>query len=537
MSLCLLAPAIILMGLLLEAQYRGSREQFELQLLSTTRALGIAADREIDRSRATLEALAVASSLQSADFAGFEQQARAASRSTAGWIVLNDDNQQQVVNTHMEPGAALAKGGFPPQAWEALKQGRTRVSGITTGTLIQRPIIAIDRPMLIGGRLYVLSYVQEPAAFQSLFAPKLLPPSWTGAVVDQNGRIIARSRKPEQTVGHMATPDLLATIRRGAEGVTFARSLEGTRSLVAYTRSPLTGWTFAIGVPRRELELTAAGSLSIALFAFSVLIVLGFIAARLFANPISREIAALADDAAVLVREDRYIRRPAELMETSKVREAMGAVAGELDRREAEEHRARERQQTLINELNHRVKNTLAAVQSLAWQTFRAERDRPLVKAFEARLLALSRAHNLLTDNAWMGADLQEVVSRTLQAYGERAHWRGPLVSLSPETAVSLSLVLHELATNAAKYGAFSDNGRVEIEWRLLAGDRLEFRWTETGGPKVAPPATTGFGTRLVRLSIEHELEGLLTSEYPEEGFRCRIELPLGRGARTAARR
>ena len=195
-----------------------------------------------------------------------------------------------------------------------------------------------------------------------------------------------------------------------------------------------------------------------------------------------------------------------------------------------------ERQRLLINELNHRVKNTLATVQSIAAQTFRDvhEESRPKLKAFEERLFALARAHDVLTRENWEGAELREIIAEVLEPYrrlaGERFEVRGPHLRLSPSMALALAMALHELATNASKYGALSvPRGRVSIRWTLTSGDspKLALQWREHHGPSVLPPTRRGFGTRLIERSLASDLGGHVRLIYDPSGVICRVEAPL----------
>lgn len=194
---------------------------------------------------------------------------------------------------------------------------------------------------------------------------------------------------------------------------------------------------------------------------------------------------------------------------------------------------AAERQDVLINELNHRVKNTLAIVQSLAQQSFAGAADETGedFENFSARLAALASAHNLLTACSWEKADLREIIAGSLQATAgfdaRRYDLDGPRAVLHPQPAVALAMIVHELSTNAIKHGAFSTpRGRVSVSWTARPeGDRcrVAIDWVESGGPAVAPPARQGFGTRLIRRGLG-DRESQVTIDYRREGLRCRIE-------------
>lgn len=190
------------------------------------------------------------------------------------------------------------------------------------------------------------------------------------------------------------------------------------------------------------------------------------------------------------------------------------------------------RQQLLVNELNHRVKNTLATVQSIAAQTFRDGVGGEAKKGFEGRLLALSRAHDVLTQENWEGADLKDLVTGVVaQMCGDRLSFDGPTVHLKPQLALTLSVALHELCTNATKYGALTaSEGRVEIAWSLAnenPGKRLVLRWSESGGPAVVAPDRRGFGTRVIERSLAREHKAQVDLEFAAPGLRCTLDIPL----------
>ncbi|WP_436050519.1 HWE histidine kinase domain-containing protein [Phenylobacterium sp. LjRoot225] len=193
-----------------------------------------------------------------------------------------------------------------------------------------------------------------------------------------------------------------------------------------------------------------------------------------------------------------------------------------------ERRRAERRQQLLINELNHRVKNTLATVQSIAAQTLRSASNLTSAReVFEARLVALAAAHDLLTAESWRGARLTDVAATAMAPFETTQRPQivrfGPPVWLTAYRALALSLALHELAANAAKYGALSvPEGRVTIRWSVC-GDELRLFWIEEGGPPVAAPSHSGFGTRLLQRSLAHELHGEVAFTFAPEGVRCEI--------------
>ena len=251
-------------------------------------------------------------------------------------------------------------------------------------------------------------------------------------------------------------------------------SLDGVPLITGFSRSPLTGWTVAAGLSESSLIAPLWRNLAIASTIGVVLLLTGLAFAVRMATAVAR-----------------------------------GEMLHDL----------------LIEELNHRVKNTLAIMQAIAVQTFRgatrAEREK-----FEGRLGALAEAHNLLSSDKWQGSELKDVLERVLRPYvisnPERVRMCGPRVPLAPRIAVVLSMIVHEIATNAAKYGALSnDNGTVGIDWKILdeaGGDLLRLIWTESGGPPVTAPIHHGFGSRLIERSARDQLGGEATVDFLPRG-------------------
>ncbi|HEX4098095.1 MAG TPA: HWE histidine kinase domain-containing protein [Caulobacteraceae bacterium] len=204
------------------------------------------------------------------------------------------------------------------------------------------------------------------------------------------------------------------------------------------------------------------------------------------------------------------------------------AIAG-ASRDLTEPKKAEDLQRLMLNELNHRVKNSLATVQSIADQTLRGATDLQAARdAIDQRICSLARAHDLLTARNWIGADLREVVERVLEPYAaEKFRIHGGPLELAPQQALALSMALHELATNAAKYGALSSpDGIVELRWRHEDG-QFQLIWREQGGPVVAPPTRRGFGSRLLQRALMRELGGSTTVIYPPEGVVFEVAAPL----------
>jgi two-component sensor histidine kinase/DNA-binding response OmpR family regulator len=205
-----------------------------------------------------------------------------------------------------------------------------------------------------------------------------------------------------------------------------------------------------------------------------------------------------------------------------RVARISGVTIDITDRKEAEE-----RQTLLAREVDHRARNALAVIQSIIRLT-RARSVEDYVAAIEGRIKALARAHTLLSDSRWHGADLATLVAEELAPYrtGDKVAMNGPDVSLEPSTAQGLALALHELATNAAKHGALSSiSGKLSLAWQLRP-DALVLEWNESGGPPITPPASRSFGLRVIRASIEQQLSGETTFDWDPKGLHCSVSIP-----------
>lgn len=260
------------------------------------------------------------------------------------------------------------------------------------------------------------------------------------------------------------------------------------------------------------------------------------------------------DQASAIIANDRAVMDSGETLRVEEVftdasgkerifqgtkapmRDSDGVIVGVVGvTTDVTEHsRAQRRLRLMIDELNHRVKNTLAIVQGIAYQTFRQEGIALEARqAFDQRLAALGKAHGLLTRESWESADLAAVATEACAPHldgADRIIMSGPPLRLAPKTAVTIAMALHELCTNAAKYGALSvDAGRVALTWSIERGarHRLHLRWQESGGPPVVAPSRRGFGSLMIERALSTELQGDVRLDFESAGLVCVIDAPL----------
>ena len=255
---------------------------------------------------------------------------------------------------------------------------------------------------------------------------------------------------------------------------------------------------------------------------------------------VEAQIAAGRDQAPVAIqyrvrhKDGRWIwieGQPRVLFDAAGVAISLQDSVRDISERKA----AEQRQMLMMHELNHRVKNTLATLQSIAIQTLNAaESPEAFARSFNARLVALSHSHDVLTQNDWAGARLRDVIVEQLKPHeradGARFDLAGPDAQVSPKTAVALGMAFGELATNAAKYGALSvDRGTVSIRWAYATeagASRLRLVWREQGGPRVDPRPRPGFGARLIERGLPHELGGAAQLKFEPDGLVCEMDFP-----------
>ncbi|HEX7789752.1 MAG TPA: HWE histidine kinase domain-containing protein [Afipia sp.] len=352
----------------------------------------------------------------------------------------------------------------------------------------------------------------------------------TIVIADRNGIVVSREPAPEKYVG-TKIDDSIGRINMPTPGTEDIIGLDGVPRIVGYIPASVTpfGLYVSSGIARSEAfePIDRAVRNSIALFALgsAVAFLLSWLVGEsIIRRPLMRMVATA-----------EAWRRGHDAVRTGIVgrSDEIGVLGQTFDRlmdenamREEQRALAEERREILVHELAHRVKNTLATVQSIASLSFRHSQGPEALRQFHERLQALVRGHDLLTRKNWQHAGLSEIAEAAIaplqEERGHRFAISGPAVDLPPTTAVPMAMILHELCTNAVKYGALSnDSGRVTIGWTAQpdeAGTAVSLIWSENGGPAVTSPEEEGFGTRLIA-NLSRQLGGDCTFRYPPSGL------------------
>jgi two-component sensor histidine kinase len=477
-------PLIIFSGVIIYKNYLQDRQDAQERVLGLTRSIRQTLDREVQGMVSGLSVLASSRALRDDDFAAFQIGAAAFAKQFANnpTIVVADAEGKIVFNSGAEAGAPLGQRAQRADRDVVFKTGKAAFSPVFTGAVSHKLLVTITVPVFRGDKVvYDLSFNPPLSIFQRIIEQLSPGTDWTISIFDQTGVNLARIPNPELTLGQRASPTLYAVLLSSPEGQTSTVSLEGVPLVTAFTRSELTGWIAAAGVAESTLTAPALQNLLIALLIGGFLLLIGLSFALRMAHQIAR-----------------------------------GEAMHEL----------------LINELNHRVKNTLATVQSLASQTFRQSNDGEARHKFGSRLAALGGAHDLLSEQKWEGTDIHEVLETVLapfQTGGDRFMLSGPSVRLSARCVTMFSMVIHELATNATKYGALSvPEGRVRIEWQDTGGGRhVDLQWAEFHGPPVEPRSRVGFGSALIEQGFAAQLGGKAELTFKRSGLVCNLECPV----------
>ena len=352
-------------------------------------------------------------------------------------------------------------------------------------------------------------------------------------VADRDGIIIAREPFPERYVGTEIPETFLERISGTAGGTIRVVSQDGVERIVGYQPATMRlGLYVSAGVSVEDSfapinEATLRGALMAAIGGLvALLLALSF--GRQF---IRRPLLRLLDTIGAWRAGDHKARTgmPAGRAEFHQVAQAIDEMLDELEERQAAQQDAEQHRDLLARELDHRVKNLLATVQALARQSFRdADIARAPLEAFYGRLAVMSDAHKLLTGQHSESADIADIIDTAVRPFaehdGQRFALAGGQVELHAKAALSLAMAMHELCTNAAKYGALSnETGRVAIGWALTEGQQIVITWRESGGPPVAEPSGKGFGSRMIERALAADLGATVTFAYAPEGLVCTI--------------
>ena len=525
-------PFIVFASVTLLRDYQSGQEASRQYMQNTSRALMQAVDRDLDTYRAVVATLTSNTLIGRPDLSLFDVRLREVLRSLpeGSIFILADSTGRQVINTAVPFGAPLFQPFNIASIDHVFGRHEPRISELFVEAVTGRPGVSIAVPVVREGAvLYALAIVIPIGLIQKNLSAQKLPDGWLAGIVDPTGTLIARHPHPELYVGKKAAPLLVEGIRRVAEGTVETPSLENIIVSSTWSRSDFSGWATAVAQPRSDFIAPLVNKLFWLGGGGLALLLAGIACSLILGRRIAYQMTGLTKGAVAMGHGLPVDVPDSGIEEIREIGSALALGSSEL-------RSSRERQDLIMAELDHRVRNTLAVVQSLLRLSAKEGQSKEdFVPSAIGRIDALAAAHGILTQTQWRGGSLRQLISDELRAYMSRDSNRvvvdGADVLLSPKPAISVALVLHELATNAVKYGALSTpEGRVRIS--LTANEqgptpRLIIVWLEAGGPSVAKPTREGFGTKLIRSSLTSEFGASVTLEFSPEGAMCTVILPL----------
>jgi len=481
-------PLTVFAVALVYYNYDAKRRTAYDRILQIARGVASNIDAEFHAAIASLEVLSLSEALQRNDLAAFKKKAEyfVTAHFPQSNVVVSDSSGQQLLNTAVPAGTPLPRYVRMDALRRVFEKGEPQISGLLFGPVLRRNIVVVDVPVWRDGKvIYDLAASLPLSTFTDIIVRQQPAPDWTIAAFDREGTVIARSRDYEQFVGRRASPSLYTGLMNQLEGTLDTTTFDGTVVLTGFTHAPFSGWSAAVGIPKSSLTVELWRSVGVLAGLGIICLTLGTLFAVRLASQLARSQA------------DREL---------------------------------------LIKELNHRVKNILMMVQALVASTLRSVASIPdAKKAIDQRIIALGCAHDVLTEGHWESADLRQLVLSVVQPY-RTEHTNGidvlgPDLRLNPRATVALAMVIHELMTNAAKYGALShSDGCVQVEWSTPedgGARKLRMVWTEMGGPPIQSPTRRGFGSTLIEQSITRGLGGTFEKHFDPAGLICRMVLPL----------
>ncbi|WP_279483592.1 sensor histidine kinase [Aureimonas sp. SK2] len=480
------------------------RHRVEASASAAATAIRSQLDRELEAMKAALQALATSPNVEGGNFDALREQALELLRFRGSAIAVRDRSHQQFMNTYAKPGAKLPVSTDPTLVEtdrRVFETGLPQVSDLYVGAVSRKPFVMVDVPLTRDGQiLYALNMAIAPEALRDALAGDSLPGGWMVSLLDGADRVIARTKDHEQFVGKPATESFRLAATGSSGFVAGVESLNGTSVSAAYEQLDGSDWRVVVSVPSSVLA-APLWQLTVTLLVAALLAAAtSTLLARFYSDGLDRQVGSVQRMADLVGRDGPLSREGGTVVE-------LESIAGAL--READVAiKARDRHKDLLlAELNHRVRNTLAVLLSVVGQTIRAGGDvEAIARKAAGRIMALSRAHDLLSSAEWSPIALSDLVARTTEQENVSITYVGDDVMLRPEAVAPLAQVLHELAVNERVH----TNGRaaaIVVRGGIEGSDfRLEWKRDVYDGDAAGVPS--GFGFRLVRLCLERQLFG-----------------------------
>jgi two-component sensor histidine kinase len=520
-------PSFVFSLMILKRSMDDQERVVDALLKASTGSVTRAVEREVDNMLTTLRVLASSRSLENDDLSAFYRRAASSLSGTGMHLLIIDRSYQQRVNTRVPFGKPLGRASDPLSVDRAFRSGVPLVSPVFFGRTAKTWVFNVYLPIFAARREddYLMTLTRDAVSLERPIGRDVLSPGWNAAIIDGKGDVVAAS-DPKVEPGK---PFFLSIVPSLRVGVGEAEE-QGIRYRTVTEFSILSGWKIVAWAKAADVDATArrsyvwlsGGALVFALIALAISLAI--------ARMMSRGVRLLAADARRLGQGKPVALRHHMVEEVAVVSAALSDAAEERVRAEAEIR-------FLMREVAHRSKNQLSVIQSMLTQSATSlESRQDFVETFRRRVAGLARSTDLMIANAAQGIDMDELAHNQLQPFipegCDRFSFSGPPVRLDTQVSQMLGMALHELATNATKYGALANaHGRVDLSWRL-DDDTFRLVWRESRAdiaPEMRTPGRKGFGTLVLERMLGMSLDARLQRFMHEDGIEWQVEIDSAR--------
>jgi two-component sensor histidine kinase len=521
--LAILIPAMAVALVLLNRTNDAQQDVLAALTNATVQAMGQSIDREITGMTTTLRVLSTSQTLEEGDLAAFHERAVVALAGTGSYLIAVDDQMRQLLNTRVPFGTSLGLTSDPETARRAIDRGVATISPIFFGQVAQTYVFNVWLPVDDVAPVRLVSMTQNARNLEPALQSRQLPTGWHAALVDTNNAVIAATADADLTIGSILP---IRQFRADDPGEAWTQEdFGGTSVVTAEWRSGYTGWRVIAWASSAQVQKPLQDSvLQLAVWGL-VIALLASGVAGIIAHRISRSVKGLQMDAARMGRGEAVYPRTYPIAEIAEVSHTLAAAS---EKRMMAERDIR----FLMRELAHRSKNQMAVIAAMAKQTGRGATDiQAYVAALERRIMGLARSTDLLLAHGRAGVMLADLIDQQLGPFrppeADRMTIQGPVLRINPQGAQILGMALHELATNATRYGAFAEaEGRLELTWKTT-DTTLAMRWREHLGRPLVVGERTGFGTTVLRTMVGGALGAQVDRVVHADGVEWVLNVPL----------
>lgn len=523
LALLTLLPSFVFAGVLLQRNHSAQESVLETLILATSRSLVQAVDREINANATTLRVLASSPDFYDGDFRAFHEQTVMALKDTGANLFVIDPDMTTLLSTRQPFSGQRVPTNDPESAKKAFDTKSLVITDLVFGAVSKQWVYNILMPMDLGRFGWkVVALNQRAENFSDTLLANKFPDGWFTALVDNDDRLIAASPSAVKTGDAFTLFDVMnQPLTSGWQQV---ETDDGPMRVVVQ-RSVLTGWRMVTWAPEGVIArplLEAVTSLVVGGVLLAALVILGIV---WVSRVIGSSVRGLARDARRLGLGEAVVARAYPVAEIAEVSQALEAASRQRLAAEREVN-------FLMREVAHRSKNQMTVIAAMAKQTARGADDiGTYVQAFEKRIMGLASSTDLLLAHGRAGVALGDLVEHQLAPFSPqdpaRVNARGPDLRLNTQAAQTLGMALHELATNAVKYGALgTDKGHLSVDW-TVADDALQLIWRETGVAMAPASDRVGFGTAVLKTMVARSLKAEVERILHDDGIEWRFSIPL----------